>query len=121
VGRSRTLAWLTAGLGVLSAAEAAAAGAGKRAGGDVTVRYRRWCEGLYAAISVLEDTSRLDPASLEPPRGPSGDAGPASAGLLAVLPGLLAGTELAGARLIVASLDPDLDEIPAGAGARRDL
>jgi hypothetical protein len=30
------------------------------------------------------------------------------------LPGLLAGAELAAARLIVASLDPDLDEVPAG-------
>jgi hypothetical protein len=121
VGRSRTLAWLTGGLGVLGAADAAAAGARGRAAGDVTARYRRWCDGLDAAVSALEDTSRLDPASLEPPRGPAGDAGPSSAGLLAVLPGLLAGAELAAARLIVASLDPDLDEIPARAEVRRDL
>jgi hypothetical protein len=121
VGRSRTLAWLTSGLGVLTAADAAAAGAHGRAVGDVTARYRRWCDGLDVAVSALGDTSRLHPASLEPPRGPAGDAGPASAGLLAVLPGLLAGAELAAARLIVASLDPDLDEIPARAEARRDL
>jgi hypothetical protein len=121
VGRTRTLAWLTTGLGVLSIAEAAAAGAGGRAAGDVTARYRRWCDDLDVAVAVLEDASPFRPASLEPPRGPAGDAGPASAGMLAVLPGLLAGAELAAARLIVASLDPDLDEIPARAGASRDL
>ena len=32
---------------------------------------------------------------------------------IAVLPRLLAGTELAAARLIIASLDPDLDQLPA--------
>jgi hypothetical protein len=36
-----------------------------------------------------------------------------SAALLAVLPGLLVGAELAAARLIVASIDPDLDQVPA--------
>jgi hypothetical protein len=112
VGRSRTLAWLTAGLGELSAGDAAAAGAGGRAVGDVTIRYRRWCTDLDAAVAALEDASPLRPADLEPPRGPAADGSSPSAGSLAVLPGLLAGTELAAARLIVASLDPDLDEIP---------
>lgn len=50
----------------------------------------------------------------QPPRGPLDDAGAASAGLLAVLPGLLTGTELAGGRLIVASLS--LPFLAAGRG-----
>jgi hypothetical protein len=120
VGRSRTLAWLTAGLGELSAGDAAAAGAGGRAVGDVTARYRRWCADLDAAVPALEDASPLRPADLEPPRGPLADGSPLSAGSLAVLPGLLAGTELAAARLIVASLDPDLDELPARTAAGHD-
>jgi hypothetical protein len=120
VARSRVLAWLTGGLGVLTAAEAAAAGvAGPalRAGGDVTARYRRWCTDLEAAMAALDDASLLDPAVVEPPRGPVTEGEAPSAGLVAVLPGLLAGAELAAARLIVASLDPDLDQLPAGAGA----
>ena len=120
VGRSRTLAWLTAGLGELSAGDAAAAGAGARAAGDVTVRYRRWCVDLDAAVSALEDASPLRAADLESPRGPAADGSSPSAGLLAVLPGLLAGAELAAARLIVASLDPDLDDLPARTAASHD-
>jgi len=53
----------------------------------------------------------------EGPRGPVGDA-PAT-GLLEVLPGLVRGLDLAAARLVVASLDPDLDQlagVPAGVG-----
>lgn len=121
VGRSRTLAWLTAGLGEVSADDAAAAGAGPRAVGDVTVRYRQWCAGLDAAVSVLEDASPLRLGDLEPPRGPAADGSALSAGMLALLPGLLVGTELAAARLIVASLDPDLDELPVRAAASHDL
>jgi hypothetical protein len=120
VARSRTLAWLTGGLGVLSASDAAAAtvrGPALRAAGDVTARYRRWCAELDGALVALDDGSPLDPAAMEPPRGPADDTGAPSAGLLAVLPRLLTGTELAGARLIVASLDPDLDQLPARVGA----
>jgi hypothetical protein len=124
VGRSRVLAWLTSGLGVLDAADAAAAGVTgpAAAGGDVTARYRRWCAELDDAVAVLDDTSPLRPAEFGPPRGwagaggaPGTDKGPA--GIVAVLPRLLAGTEFAGARLIIASLDPDLDQLPARAGA----
>jgi hypothetical protein len=118
------LAWLTSGLGVLDAADAAAAGitGPAAAGGDVTARYRRWCAELDDAVAVLEDTSPLRPAEFGPPRGwaaagepPATDDGPA--GIVAVLPRLLAGTEFAGARLVIASLDPDLDQLPARAGA----
>jgi hypothetical protein len=120
VARSRTLAWLTGGLGVLGAGDAAAAGVrgpALRAAGDVTARYRCWCAELDGAAAALDDRSPLDPAAMEPPRGPTDEAGAPSAGLLAALPRLLAGTELAGARLIVASIDPDLDELPAQAEA----
>ena len=124
VGRSRVLAWLTSGLGVLDAADAAAAGVAgpAAAGGDVTVRYRRWCAEVDDAVAVLDDTSPLRPAEFGPPRGWAAAGGPpgtdeGQTGLVAVLPRLLAGTEFAGARLVIASLDPDLDQLPARAGA----
>ena len=120
VARSRTLAWLTGGLGVLSAGDADAAGVrgpALRAAGDVTARYCRWCAELDETIAALDDGSPFDPMAIEPPRGPAEDGAAASAALLAVVPRLLAGTELAAARLIVASLDPDLDELPARAEA----
>jgi hypothetical protein len=120
VARSRVLAWSTRGAGTLRPDEAAAAGVtgpAWRAGGDVTARYRCWCRELAGLTAAFDDGSRLDPAVLEPPRGRLDGARAPSASLLAVLPRLLAGAEFAAVRLIVASLDPDLDELPAGAGA----
>ena len=121
VCRSRVLAWATRGLGVLSPAEAVAAGVGGpalRAGGDVCTRYRQWCAEVAEAAAVLADRSPADPGLLEGPRGPLDGRAAPSAGLVAVLPGLLAGAEFAAARLIIASLDPDADELaPAGVGA----
>ena len=122
VARSRTLAWLTRGLGVLMPDDATAAGVGGpalRAAGDVTARYCRWCAEL-AAAAALDDGSPLGAAGPQPPRGPLDDIRTPSAGLLAALPGLLDGAELAAARLIIASLDPDLDEFPARAQASHD-
>ena len=123
VARSRVLAWSTRGAGTLRADVAAADGATGpdwRAGGDVTTRYRRWCRELADLTAVFEDGGPLDPAALEPPRGRLDSAQAPSAFLLAVLPRLLAGAEFAAARLIVASLDPDLDELPARVGAGHD-
>jgi len=120
VGRSRVLAWSTHGMGTLLPGEAAATGmsaAALSAGGDVTARYRRWCRELSDVAAVFDDASPLDPAVLAPPRGrPDGTRAP-SAVLLAALPRLLEGAEFAAARLIVASLDPDLDEVSPAAGA----
>lgn len=120
VERSRTLRWLTEGLGVLTADDAIAAGiAGPvlRAGGDVAARYRAWCAETIEIAQALDDRSPLDPAVLEPPRGrPSSGESP-SEHLLAALPRLIAGSELAAARLIVASLDPDVEELPVRQGA----
>ena len=120
VARSRTLAWLTRGLGVLMPDEAAAAGVdgpALRAAGDVTARYRRWCAELAEIVGLLDDGSPLSAVGPGPPRGPLDDTQSPSARLLAALPGLLEGAELAAARLIIASLDPDLDEVPATAQA----
>lgn len=114
VVRSRTLSWSTRGLGVLTPDDAVAAGVSGpalRAAGDVTDRCHRWCGELIDTAAVLDDGSPLDPTALEPPRGRLDGADAPSAGLLAALPRLLGGAELAAARLIVASLDPDLDEL----------
>jgi hypothetical protein len=109
VTRSRVLAWSTRDLGVLPADRAA--GPAARAAGDVTARYRRWCADLVELARLFDDASPLAGSALDPPR----DRGtrPASAAVLALLPGLLEGVELAAARLIVASLDPDPDELAA--------
>jgi hypothetical protein len=123
VARSRVLAWSTRGAGTLRPDEAVApslTGPAGRGGGDVTARYRRWCRDLAGLTAAFDDGSWLDPAVLEPPRGRLDGAQAPSASLLAVLPRLLAGAEFAAARLIVASLDPDLDELPARLGAGRD-
>ncbi|MCH0562420.1 MULTISPECIES: hypothetical protein [unclassified Streptomyces] len=114
VGRSRTLYWLTRGIGPLSAADARAAGVSgpaARADGDVPARYRRWLTDVVDDVRRSEDTAPLDPVARESPRG-RWDAGrPPSVALADVLPGLLMGAELGAARLIVASLDPDPDEL----------
>ncbi|MFJ3169266.1 hypothetical protein ACIPJK_00650 [Streptomyces roseus] len=114
VSRSRTLAWMTRGIGQVSteeAREAGVSGPAARAGGDVTDRYRQWLADLRRDVGRLEEPSPLRAAGEESPRGCWRDDDPPSAPLIALLPGLLTGAELAAARLIVASLDPDLDEL----------
>ncbi|MDT0613642.1 hypothetical protein [Streptomyces lancefieldiae] len=118
VGRSRTLYWLTRGIGLLTAEDARAVGASGpagRAGRDVPARYRQWITDVLADVRRLDDIALLDPVEQESPRG-RWDAGPPgqrppSAALAELLPRLLEGTELGAARLIVASLDPDPDEL----------
>ncbi|MEU3190947.1 hypothetical protein ABZ686_09970 [Streptomyces sp. NPDC006992] len=116
VGRSRTLYWLTRGTGVLTAEaarDAGVTGPAARADGDVPARYRTWLAALVRDVDRLADRSPLDPAE-EGPRGGGAPDGPwPSAALVRVLPGLLEGAELAAARLVVASLDPDPDELAA--------
>ncbi|MET9820447.1 MULTISPECIES: hypothetical protein [unclassified Streptomyces] len=117
VGRSRTLYWLTRGIGVLGAADARAAGvtgpAARATGGDVPARYRQWLTEVLYDVRRLEDPAPLDPAALESPRG-RWDAGrPPSRALARLLPRLLAGVEWGAARLVVAGLDPDPDELAA--------
>ncbi|MFE3581329.1 hypothetical protein [Streptomyces vinaceus] len=116
VGRSHTLHWLTRGIGQLSAADARAAGVSgpaARADGDVPARYRQWLTAVTENVARLDDSAPLDPSHEEGPRGLLDGARSPSAALVEVLPGLLSGMELAAARLIVASLDPDPDELVA--------
>jgi hypothetical protein len=114
VGRSRTLAWLTRGIGVVTAEEAREAGASgpaARADGDVTDRYRQWLADVRRCLDRLEETSPLQAAVEESPRGHWSAERPPSDALMRLLPRLLEGAEFAAARLIVASLDPDPDEL----------
>ncbi|AQS66699.1 hypothetical protein [Streptomyces pactum] len=116
VGRSRTLAWLTRGIGGLDteeAREAGVSGPAARAGGDVTDRYRQWLTDLLGDVGRLDEPALLEPDVQESPRGHWRTGHPPSAALVALLPRLLTGTELAAARLVVAGLDPDLDELAA--------
>ncbi|MHA6804605.1 hypothetical protein [Salinifilum ghardaiensis] len=109
--RSRTLRWLTGEIGVLSRAAAERAGVtgpalrASRAAGDVRARWLTWLDELDGLVQQVDGTARM-PEDVAPPRGEAG-----SAPLLAVLPDLLEGTEIAAARLIVASLDPDPAEL----------
>lgn len=117
VSRSRTLRWSTRGLGVLTSADAAATGTSGMAlsvGEDVTARYQRWLAEMSEDMRRLGERAPL-PAGADGPRGRLTGGPPSSAALVAALPGLLAGVEFAGARLIVASVDPDIDELAAGA------
>ncbi|MFI6084808.1 hypothetical protein ACIBBB_28230 [Streptomyces sp. NPDC051217] len=115
VGRSRTLYRLTRGIGPLTAADARAAGVSgpaARAGGDVPARYRQWLSDTVDDMRRLDDTTTpLDPVAEESPRGRWDTERPPSAALAGLLPRLLEGSELAAARLVVASLDPDPDEL----------
>lgn len=141
--RSRLLRWSLDGLGVVDADAARrlgvtgpalrAAGAGDdlRRGdpaypdfqpvvggpGDVTARLLQWVAEVEVSLAMAatraSGTLRPVDGGHEGPRGVLGaDRGP-SAGLLGTLPELLSGLELAAVRLVVASLDPDLEELEA--------
>ncbi|MFR9780480.1 hypothetical protein ACL02O_31075 [Micromonospora sp. MS34] len=114
--RSRPLRWATDGLGVLSvraAREAGIRGPAARAadeGGDVTARWCRW----------LDETARLlagaEPRDGDGPRGDVVSGRPPSVPLLAVATRLMVGADVAAARLVLASFDPDPDELALAAG-----
>lgn len=90
---SRTLRWLTEGIGVLP-------------GGDAGGRWLAWLADIEQALPDVADTAPIS-GGCEPARD--------RAALLAVLPGLLEGAELATARLVVASLDPEFAGLGSGA------
>lgn len=102
VRRSRTLRWSLAGLGPLRA-ENLAAGLPPMAAGDAWQRLCRWFDRAEAVLDA-----GVDPR--EGPRGPVGGK-PATADVLDVLPAAITGMDLATARLTIASLDPDLDQL----------
>lgn len=120
VGRSRTLRWLTSGIGVLPRERALAAGVGGpalEADGDVWRRTVQWLAEAARAAEACEDPRPLPPDDPHGPRGELTGEHPPSRALLDVLPSLLHGAELAAARLTLASLDPDPDELlPVAAG-----
>ncbi|MEU0169675.1 hypothetical protein ABZ214_30235 [Streptomyces iakyrus] len=116
VSRSRTLRWLTVGLGPLPASRAhelGISGPALVADGDVHDRVRVWLDEAAGAVDGLGDRRPLARDEATGPRGRVDGARPPSVALLAALPELLRGTEFAAARLIVASLDPDVDELVA--------
>lgn len=85
--RSRTLRWATDGVGRLGSEHGSL-------GGDATARWLGW-------VAIVEGTT-----------GPPPDPAARTRTVLAQLPDLLVGVELAAARVLVASLDPDLDALP---------
>jgi hypothetical protein len=112
--RSRTLRALLRGLGPLPASRARDAGVtgpALAAGGDAYDRFRRWLAETGRLAAEFGHRGALAPGEPAGPRGRLDGARAPSRALLDVLPGLLEGAEFAGARLIVASLDPDLDEV----------
>ncbi|MBD0420101.1 hypothetical protein H0H10_13140 [Streptomyces sp. TRM S81-3] len=104
---SRTLRWLTAGVGVLPAGRARSLGVA----GDAHGRMLGWLDAVARAASACDDGAPLAADPAVGPRGPVHGPVPASRALLDALPGLLEGAEFACARIVVASLDPDLDEL----------
>jgi hypothetical protein len=98
VRRSRLLRWSTNGLGVLGQEVPAPLR------GDATARWLRWLDVVDAALA--------GPGGPPVPQPGVGAAAVARAAV-DVLPSLVVGQELAAVRLIVASLDPDLDALVA--------
>jgi hypothetical protein len=70
-----------------------------------------WLDAVGRSAAACDVTEALDAAEVVGPRGRLDTPVPPSRALLDSLPRLLEGTEFACARIIVASLDPDLDEL----------
>ena len=110
--RSRVLRRMTVGLGELDERVRDRVGLSSPAAiaaGDVWARFQRWVRLAGDDLARVDDLSWV--TDFEGPRGRLDRAEPPSVALLGVLPGLLVGAELAGVRLIVASLDPDIAEL----------
>ncbi|MBG0740424.1 hypothetical protein IV500_13635 [Paeniglutamicibacter antarcticus] len=109
VGRSRVLRWSVAGLGQLGPGQLDD-GVPLTLVGDVTARVLRWVDD----IAVV-----LDPVSTDAREAVVTSRAASARAALTVLPHLLVGQELAAVRLIVASLDPDIEALQAHAAAPR--
>ncbi|MFD0904501.1 hypothetical protein [Actinomadura sediminis] len=110
VRRSWTLRWMLRDVGVIGRATAdryGLSGPSARRPGDVLARLRGWLDEAGAAIGRVGDREPL--GGTDGPRGPI-ERRP-SAAMLDLLPALLEGAEFSAARLIVASLDPDLAQL----------
>ncbi|MGP4048200.1 hypothetical protein [Streptomyces sp. 2A115] len=113
-GRSWALRRLTTGLGVLRterALHSGVTGPALVADGDAHSRMLVWLDAVGRSAAACDDTEALDGAEVIGPRGRVDGPVPPSRALLDVLPGLLEGAEFACARITVASLDPDPDEL----------
>ncbi|MHA4816229.1 hypothetical protein ACXZ65_17940 [Streptomyces aculeolatus] len=109
---SRVLRESTAGLGALPAARARRSGVtgpAAAADGDAYDRLLVWLDEAGRRAAEADDGRLLAPYDQEGPRGRLDGPRPPSRALLDVLPELLPGAEFTSARVIVASLDPDLD------------
>jgi hypothetical protein len=110
--RSRTIRRMASGLGVLDVTMVSQLGVSGPAGiaaGDVLARLDQWLRAVADDLTRIDDGSRA--ADVDGPRGRLDGGQPPSAALLEALLALVVGAELAGVRLIVASLDPDLSEL----------
>jgi hypothetical protein len=111
-GRSRTLRWMLSDVGVIDrdmAGRHRLIGPSARHLGDAFARLAGWLDEIGQALGRLDDSAPL--LGSDGPRGPVERR--TSAAVLAMLPELLDGAELAAARLTVASLDPDIDQVTA--------
>jgi hypothetical protein len=111
-GKSRTLRWMLSDVGVVDREMAdrhGLAGPSAHHLGDAFARLTGWLDEISQAAEQLHDSAPIQ--GTDGPRGPVESR--SSAGVLAMLPELLDGAELAAARLTVASLDPDLDHVAA--------
>ncbi|MEU1892863.1 hypothetical protein [Streptomyces pristinaespiralis] len=122
VERSRALRWLLADVGSVAAPlidEAGGAGEASEIGGDAHDRLVRWLHEARRAVAGFDDAQPLGTGERPGLReGPRGVSSPTQA-VLDLLPRLLLGAEFACARIIIASLDPDMDEAavaPLGGG-----
>jgi hypothetical protein len=118
IERSRMLRWQTDGLGVLPPAEAACLGVdgpATRAGApwDATARWRQW---LAEAADLLNGRH---PTPGEGPRGPHEPHRRPSRALVEAAVALLPGLEIAQARLVMASFDPDPEDLVTAVGRRK--
>ncbi|MFI6436903.1 hypothetical protein [Streptomyces sp. NPDC050759] len=114
VEQSATLRWSISGLGQLPssrAGEAGVTGPALAADGDAYDRLRIWTQEIERGLEVLDEERPLTPDELTGPRGRLDGPLPPSQALLDILPELLTGAEFACARIIVASLDPDIEEL----------
>jgi hypothetical protein len=101
IRRSPLLRWSTDGIGVLGT------NVPEELRGDATTRWKRWLAEVDGALASSDDDQVGK-------RFWGRDVASCARTTLDVLPGLLEGRELAAARLIVASLDPDVDALLAG-------
>lgn len=114
VERSRSLRLATAGLGRVSRPDcdrlgvSGPAARAVEAGGDATARYLTWLEEIDHALAGHV---------VAPAEGPRGKHHSGSPALLSAAVELVAGLDLAAARVVMASLDPDPDELAGAAAA----